>query len=79
MRSLLLFNLFINSIVDIIKSTDVGISVGDAIIYILMYADDIVLLADNENNLQMMVTKLEVFCEQSQLKVNVTKTKIDGI
>ena len=45
----LLFNLFINSIVDIIKSTDVGISVGDAIIFILMYADDIVLYNENDS------------------------------
>ena len=71
----LLFNFFINGIVDIIETTDVGISVGDALIFILLYADDIVLIADNENDLQLMVTRLEAFCEQSQLKVNIPKTK----
>jgi hypothetical protein len=34
-----------------------------------------VLIADNENDLQYMISRLEVFCQQSQMQVNIAKTK----
>ena len=60
---------------ELIESSNAGISVGDTFIFILLYVDDIVLVADNENDLQQLVEKLETFCEQSQMTVNVPKTK----
>ena len=71
----LLFNLFINDISDLLKKERCGISVGDALIYILLYADDIVLTADNEHDLQKMINKLQQFCSQSGMHLNVPKTK----
>jgi hypothetical protein len=71
----LLFILFINDIVDFINKENIGIAVGDAIIFILLYADDIILLADNESYLQQMVSDLQLFCNQSKMVVNTPKTK----
>ena len=48
-----LFNIFINSLVTDIKALAIGID-GDKI-GILLYADDIVLNAENENDLQLLL------------------------
>ena len=76
MLSPLLFNLFIEDIIRMIKRDNLGVSVGDILVFILLYADDIVLLAENEEDLQEMVQRLETFCVQSQMNVNIPKTKI---
>ena len=70
----LLFNLFINDVVDLVKSVNSGIVVGDVLIFVLLYADDIVLVADNEEDLQHMINKVDQFCQQSKMQVNVNKT-----
>ena len=47
-----LSNLFINDLADTIHGIDSGIQCGGVQVPILMYADDIVLLADSEEKLQ---------------------------
>ena len=42
--SLLLFNLYINDSCDYINSTELGVSIGEKKVNMLMYADDLVLL-----------------------------------
>jgi hypothetical protein len=59
------------------KKENSGISVANALIYILLYADNIVLIADNEHDLQELVDKLRQFCLQSCMQLNVPKTKVD--
>ena len=51
-----------------------GIVVGDVLIFFLLYADDIILVADNEEDLQHMINKVDQFCQQSKMQVNVNKT-----
>ena len=54
-----------------------GISIGNAIeIFLLMYADDTVLLGDTVLELQRKIRALEEFCEKWSMEVNLTKTKI---
>jgi hypothetical protein len=48
--SLLFFIIFINNLVDEVKKLDVGINVNGEKIGILLYADDVVFLCENENN-----------------------------
>ena len=45
-------------------------------LYILMYADDTVVLAESEDETQKSLNTLHEYCEEWKPKINVTKTKI---
>ena len=49
---------------------------ADTFINILLYADDIVLLAKNEEDLQFLLNLVETWCKKWRLEVNLTKTNI---
>ena len=66
----------INSLAKVINDLGKGICVGNEKVNILLYADDMVLLATNENDSQQV---LKAMCERSKqwrLKVNAEKTKL---
>ena len=44
--------------------------------YILLYADDTVILAENPNDLQASLDKIKKYCDTFDLHINVNKTKI---
>ena len=79
-----LFCLFINSLVDHLNQLGIGggyiyIGVdinGTIILCTLLYADDIILIAKSEAELQSLLLALEEWCNLWQLYVNVDKTKI---
>ena len=54
----LLFNLFINDLATYLKSLDLEVKVGDGNVYVMLYADDIVLLAACETDLQLLLNTL---------------------
>ena len=72
----MLFNIFINSLVTDIKALDIGIDIECETIGILLYADDIVLTAENENYLQLLLYILNSWYKHKALNVNFEKTKI---
>jgi len=72
----LLFNLYINDLVLSIKSSCHGIPIGGENVSLLMYADDLVLIARNENDLQKMLIKLYEWCEQWKININEEKSQI---
>ena len=45
-------------------------------LYILLYADDTVILAENPNDLQASLNKMEKYCDNFDLHINVNKTEI---
>jgi len=53
-----------------------GVKVGGGRIYSLAYADDIVLMADKEEEMGSMTARLEGYLEGKGLELNVGKTKI---
>ena len=55
----MLFNLFIDDLTRVINDVGSGISVGDTPLSILLYADDIVLIADSELKRQSLLTRLD--------------------
>lgn len=69
----LLFALYLNDLHDYLKG---GILIDQMNIRLLMYADDIVLLADDKNVLQRMINNLEVYCNTWGMEINLTKSEI---
>lgn len=74
--STVLFNIFINDLAVLVKGLHKGIKIGDEDICILLYADDIVLIAENENDLQAMLTLLNDWCTANGMSVNISKSNI---
>jgi len=57
---LFLFSFFINGLAREIKEKTQGVCVGDIQVKLLMYADDIVLMAETKEDLKKMLLKLRV-------------------
>ena len=58
----LLFLIFINDLIKEFNKSDSGVLVGDVRINNLAFADDIVLIANNEEELPELVPKCKVTC-----------------
>ena len=71
-----LFNVFINDLVDSVRLCNRGIQVLDTNIDMLMYADDIVVLADNENDLQLMLDNICSWAHKWRIEFNTSKTQV---
>ena len=69
-----LFSLFINDLAKEIKAAGYGISVGNDKVPILLYADDIVLLSESEDEMQNMLNIVYAWCRKWRLEVNCSKT-----
>jgi len=72
-----LFTMYLEEIVKILKESKVdGINLLLIEIIILLYADDIILMATNQLDLQKQINILKEFFDSHLLKVNLTKTKV---
>jgi hypothetical protein len=71
-----LFALFINQLAIRIKKLNKGIKYGDNEISILLYADDIVIIAETEEALQCMLNELDMWCKHWQMNINRDKTQV---
>src|ERR1700755_1834470 len=71
----LLFIIFMDKI---IRQANIegNIEVGEVIMKILAYADDLILLMDNIEDLQRGIDSLNVACEEFGMKISVDKTKV---
>ena len=79
MLSPFLFSLFINELSTYLTDTQTaGIYVDENLpsISILMYADDVADVADLPIALQRKLNQLEKFCQQLEMEVNLSKSKI---
>ena len=85
----LLFSLFLNDLHSFLKSSQVNLqmvhSLADDVeenfvmflkLYLLLYADDAVLLAESPGDLQRSICAMEEYCDLWKLNVNVVKTKV---
>ena len=71
-----LFSLYINDLAVEIKNSDVGIHLDNITLGILLYADDIALLAESEDDLQYLLNLLKTWCHRWRLTINQKKTQI---
>ena len=78
MLSLCLFNLYAEYIMRNtgLEETQAGIKIARRNINNLRYADDITLMAESEEELKSLLTKVKVESEKVGLKLNIQKTKI---
>ena len=71
-----LFAMYIDDLVDQLKGVSAGVVCGENIVSSLLYADDIVLLAPNEESLQEQIMEVEKWCRRWHMSLNIEKTKI---
>ena len=74
--STILFNLYVNDIVQKIKATNKGIDIDGEKVSVLLYADDLILLAPSESDLQLMLNELNVWCDDNKMTINEDKSNV---
>eukprot|EP00732_Lithocolla_globosa_P000949 Lithocolla_globosa_v1_NODE_382_length_4223_cov_41.541747.p1 type:complete len:1269 gc:universal NODE_382_length_4223_cov_41.541747:343-4149(+) len=75
----LLFSIFINQLIEDLKDLKIGINIDDKsndTLSCLLFADDVVLLAETAEELQILISKVNDYCCLWKMAVNVKKTKI---
>ncbi|KAL3700001.1 hypothetical protein R1sor_018023 [Riccia sorocarpa] len=70
-----LFGLIIDALFWKYQNAEVGVPFGSSRISMLIFADDVAMLAGSTEQLQTHITALEDFCVWSGLSINVSKTK----
>ena len=71
-----LFNIFINDLIYEMNNLNLRIAIGEKRISLLLYADNIVILAESEFDLQLMLNCLLAWCQKWRFSVNDAKSKI---
>ena len=71
----LLFNLYIDDLICDMNLLNIGIKIDEKIC-ILLYAADVILIADTEEDLQTLLKCLHDWSERNGLKINKDKSKI---
>ena len=73
----ILFNLYVDDFVKTVKAFDTGVDIGNGEnAGILLYADDVVLLAEREDDLQFVLNILDRWCTGNKIVVVCKKAKL---
>jgi hypothetical protein len=72
----LLFSLVVNPLAILLKSEGFGVKLGSIQLACLFYADDLVLIADSEEQLQEMMNTTTEFLQQWRILVSIRKTQV---
>ena len=71
-----LFNLFLNDLSLRLNQSGIGVHIEEMIINHLLYADDLVLIAETESDLQILLDILGSWCTSNKMTINTNKSKI---
>ena len=72
-----LFSMYINDLEsELMQNGVVGIDIGMLKLYLLLYADDIVIFSSTSDGLQKGLDVLSEYCQKWKLTVNTEKAKI---
>ena len=72
----LLFSIFINKLAKLINESGIGINIKNKKVSILMYADDIVIIADNPQDLKKGLQIASEFGKKWRCRYNAKKTQV---
>ena len=75
-----LFSIFVNSLTVDLKNSNIGVSLdspsGAMIVNHLVYADDLVCIAENPDDLQSLINIVNLWCVKFRIEANLTKTEV---
>ena len=71
----ILFNVFINDLIVFLNQEANGINFGTCQINALVYADDLVLIADKSDILNKLLLTLNQWCIENRMCINPDKTR----
>ena len=71
-----LFSVFLNDLATEIKKLNAGVDTSDGTVGILLYADDIALIAPSEKNLQKMLDTLSAWTDKWLMNIHPDKSQI---
>ena len=74
--STLFFNLYINDLVTMVNALNVGVDIGAEKVAVMLYADDLVLIAENEYELQMILDTVHEWCVKNRIHINQDKSNV---
>ena len=72
----ILFSILIDDLAKEIKYLNIGVEIGDTLLSILLYADDIAILASTPEELQLMLDTIYVWLKNWRLTLNRKKSKV---
>ena len=72
----LLFALFLNDLNDFLLNEASGITIWDIQICAMLYADDLIRLAESEKDQQKQMNSLRRFANSLRMEINQKKTKV---
>ena len=72
----ILFTCFIDDLATRLRNAGGGLPINERTLHSLLYADDVVLLADDEQALQQMIDIVDQFCRDWRLDINPDKSKV---
>ena len=73
----MLFSLYINDLPQLLKDNELGVKFDEVTrVPGLLYADDLVIFADNDDNLNRAFDVVNEWCKDWDLKVNVEKCNV---
>ena len=73
----IMFSLFLNDIeLHLQADINAGITIDQLSIYLLLFADDAVIISESADGLQSSMNNLLAYCTKWNITVNVDKTKI---
>ena len=70
------FILFINGLAETMRAMGLGLEESSIWLGLLLYADDIVVLADTSEELLYMLERIHLYCRKWRLTLNLTKCNV---
>ena len=72
----LLFGLYVEELAIRVKGTGLGVNIEDDVLSVLMYADDVVLLSERQDDLQEMLNAVSKYGEDFDIRFSKEKSQV---